>query len=113
MPNKTLTLALMDPPYEDSVLDRALRVIDREVTDATVVVEQPKDLIAASGPPGSLCVRLWTVTKPGAAPPDYLACITPREDAETTWGDAVRASPHEGCRRRVDAAPLPLSRRRG
>ncbi len=32
----------MDPPYEDPVLDRALKAIDREVTDATVIVEHSR-----------------------------------------------------------------------
>jgi len=32
----------MDPPYDDVVLDRALQVIDREVSDATVVVEHSR-----------------------------------------------------------------------
>jgi hypothetical protein len=54
-----------------------------------------RDLIANQGPPGSLCVRMWTVTKPGAAPPDYLACITPREDAETTQGSVMKTTPGE------------------
>jgi hypothetical protein len=54
-----------------------------------------RDLIANQGPPGSLCVRLWTVTKPGAAPPDFLACITPRTDAETTHGSVIKTIPGE------------------
>jgi 16S rRNA (guanine(966)-N(2))-methyltransferase RsmD len=32
----------LDPPYEDPVLDRALKAIDREVTGATVVVEHSR-----------------------------------------------------------------------
>jgi len=32
----------MDPPYEDPVLDRALKAIDREATDATVIVEHSR-----------------------------------------------------------------------
>jgi hypothetical protein len=47
---------------------------------------QPKDLVAGEGPPGSLCVRLWTVTKPGTTPPDYLVCATARADGETMRG---------------------------
>jgi 16S rRNA (guanine(966)-N(2))-methyltransferase RsmD len=35
-------IVFMDPPYDDVVLDRALRVIDREVGDATVVVEHSR-----------------------------------------------------------------------
>ncbi len=34
------------------------------------------DLIAKDGEaPGSICLRLWTKTKPGATRPDYLACV--------------------------------------
>jgi 16S rRNA G966 N2-methylase RsmD len=33
---------LMDPPYDDAVLDRALKVIDREVSGATVVTEHSR-----------------------------------------------------------------------
>jgi len=32
----------MDPPYEDPILDRALKAIDRVVTAATVVVEHSR-----------------------------------------------------------------------
>ena len=32
----------MDPPYDDAVLDRALKVIDREVSGATVVAEHSR-----------------------------------------------------------------------
>jgi 16S rRNA (guanine(966)-N(2))-methyltransferase RsmD len=32
----------LDPPYDDVVLDRALKVLDREVTAATVIVEHSR-----------------------------------------------------------------------
>ncbi len=35
-----------------------------------------KDLVATSGPPGSLCLRLYTRATPGVLPPDYLVCVT-------------------------------------
>lgn len=34
------------------------------------------DLRAAKGPPGSICLRMWTLTTPGGIPPDYLLCVT-------------------------------------
>jgi hypothetical protein len=49
-----------------------------------------RDLVTSSGPPGSICLRLWTTTKPGAAAPDYLACITSRPDAETLRGTIMK-----------------------
>ncbi len=52
-----------------------------------------KNLLAKEGPPGSLCLRLWTVTKPGAAPPDFLACVTARQDGETTRGTVFKTQP--------------------
>jgi len=33
-----------------------------------------KDLPSGDGPPGALCVRIWTTSKPGEAPPDRLVC---------------------------------------
>jgi len=33
-------------------------------------------LVARSGPPGSICLKLWTVSQPPDAPPDYLVCVT-------------------------------------
>jgi hypothetical protein len=56
---------------------------------------QPKDLLAHEGPPGSLCVRLWTVTKPGATPPDFLVCATSRADGETMRGTVFKTQPGE------------------
>lgn len=47
----------------------------------------PKDLVAKSGPPGSVCLRLYTATTPGVLPPDYLICVT--SDAK---GKTLRAS---------------------
>ena len=35
-------LIFLDPPYENVVLDRALRVLDREVTSATVLAEHSR-----------------------------------------------------------------------
>lgn len=62
-----------------------------------------RDLIANQGPPGSLCVRMWTETRPGAAPPDYLACITPRADAETTHGSVMKTIPGEALQKVASA----------
>jgi 16S rRNA (guanine(966)-N(2))-methyltransferase RsmD len=39
---KQAGVVFMDPPYEDVVLDRALKVIDREVVGATVLVEHSR-----------------------------------------------------------------------
>jgi len=39
---KQAGVVFMDPPYEDVVLDRALKVIDREVDGATILVEHSR-----------------------------------------------------------------------
>ena len=70
---------------------------DRRVRVALTLAApwQPKDLLAHEGPPGSLCVRLWTVTKPGATPPDYLVCATTRVDGETMRGTVFKTQAGE------------------
>ena len=70
---------------------------DRRVRIALTLAApwQPKDLLAREGPPGSLCVRLWTVTKPGATPPDFLVCATSRADGETMRGTVFKTQPGE------------------
>jgi 16S rRNA (guanine966-N2)-methyltransferase len=39
---KAADFVFLDPPYEDMVLDRALRVLDRELTNATVLAEHSR-----------------------------------------------------------------------
>jgi hypothetical protein len=58
-----------------------------------------RDLLAGDGPPGSVCARLWTVTRPGSAPPDYLACVTSRADGETFRGSVFQTRPGNELRR--------------
>jgi hypothetical protein len=37
-------------------------------------------LKAAGGPPGSICLKAWTVSKPPDTTPDYLVCVTRAAD---------------------------------
>jgi hypothetical protein len=62
-----------------------------------------RNLLAGQGPPGSVCLRLWTETKPGAAPPDYLVCATAHQDGETLRGTVFANKPAEAPRRVADA----------
>jgi 16S rRNA (guanine966-N2)-methyltransferase len=39
---KSADFVFLDPPYEDVVLDRALKVLDRELTNATVLAEHSR-----------------------------------------------------------------------
>jgi hypothetical protein len=57
-----------------------------------------RNLLAKEGPPGSVCLRLWTVTKPGAGPPDYLVCATSHRDGETMRGTVFKSQPGQELR---------------
>jgi hypothetical protein len=48
----------------------------------------PKTLLASSGPPGSACLRIWTVADadPKAMRPDRLVCATARSEDELRAG---------------------------
>jgi hypothetical protein len=48
----------------------------------TAAAFSPKALVAKDGIPGSACLRLWTKTKPGGTPPDYLVCATATKDGK-------------------------------
>lgn len=64
----------------------------------------PKSMLADSGPPASICLRLWTLTSPGTVPPDFLVCITADKDAKlraTISAERVNAQP-----RRIGAAAV-------
>lgn len=52
------------------VSDELVYVIDlhEEIT--------PRTLLRRDGPPGSICVNIWTTRQPGEAAPNYDACIT-------------------------------------
>jgi hypothetical protein len=49
---------------------------------------RPKD-----GIPGTACLRLWTKTKPGAAPPDYLVCATATKDGKGLDASVLQERP--------------------
>ncbi len=63
--------------------DGRLRAVVRFVGAFT-----PKDLLAASGPPGSTCLRIWTAVDadPRAMRPDRLVCVTARSADELRGG---------------------------
>lgn len=43
---------------------------------------EESDLLASSGPPGSICVKLWTKSDPPDQTPDYLVCVTSTKDED-------------------------------
>jgi hypothetical protein len=50
----------------------------------------PADLVANTGPPGSVCLRLWTTTAPKDNPPDFLVCATASADGKTLKASVMR-----------------------
>ena len=71
-----------------------------------------RDLPADDGPPGSLCLRMWTVTKGEAAFPDRLLCMTAdaRRQAHARL-DLRRARRHAASASRPRASPAPATAR--
>jgi hypothetical protein len=66
---------LLDVASVSLVQPRATRI------EARVTMNEdwsPGDMLASSGPPGSICVNLWTTRRPGAQPPNFLVCGTPQ-----------------------------------
>jgi hypothetical protein len=41
-----------------------------------------EQMVAAGGPPGSVCLKLWTTSAAPDAPPDLLVCATADKDGE-------------------------------
>ena len=70
----------------------------------------PKSMLADSGPPGSVCLKVWTAkdADPQAMPPDRLVCVT------ASSGDGLRASVLEqrdpGLPRRVGSASVRVNK---
>ncbi len=48
-----------------------------------------KDLVVKDGPPGSVCLRVYTSTTPGVLPPDYLVCATADAKGKTFRGTVL------------------------
>lgn len=67
---------------------------------------KPADLLAQDGPPGSLCVRLWTASRPPDLPADYLVCATAQDD-DTLRANVLRED-KDGLPDRVGAAAVSL-----
>jgi hypothetical protein len=65
------------------------------------------DLPAEEGPPGSLCLRLWTQAQPPASFPDFLLCVTADARARHMRGSIL--AERGGVLQRVASARLARS----
>jgi hypothetical protein len=52
------------------------------------------DLLAEEGPPGSLCLKLWTASAPPDQTPDHLVCVTADADGDLR-GSVLKQRPNQ------------------
>lgn len=52
------------------------------------------DLLAEEGPPGSLCLKVWTASEPPDQTPDHLVCVTANADGDLR-GSVLKARPNQ------------------
>ena len=67
---------------------------------------KPSDLLSKTGPPGSICLRLWTASTPPDMPADYLVCAT-AQDEDTMRANVMRED-DDGMPDRTGAASVSL-----
>jgi hypothetical protein len=75
----------------------------------------PADLrnaIDEHGPPGSVCVSIWTRRTPWEASPNFDVCVTPDRGAHDLQASVSKLGPRGGVRRRGPASAELTSRRR-
>lgn len=73
---------------------------------------KPETLLSRSGPPGSVCLKLWTDSDvdPRATPPDRLVCVTARKKDELRASVLRQADP--GVPELVRSASVRMSKSR-
>lgn len=64
----------------------------------------PETLTSSGKPPGSVCIEIWTRSKPAEAPADYEACATSLRGG--TWKGSVARKRERGPRLRVGAVKV-------
>jgi hypothetical protein len=66
-----------------------------------------QDLPADDGPPGSICLRMWTTTRAPATFPDFLLCITADARGRHLQGDLM--AERDGTLERITTVALARS----
>jgi len=108
----------IDDPKEDvtGVLDlqrAALNLAPEGRLRAVITVARrldPRELLAGTGPPGSLCVKVWTDedADPATTRADRLVCVTARSSDELRASVLSQTAP--GLPVRVTSAPVSVTR---
>lgn len=70
-----------------------------------------RNAVAEHGPPGSLCVDIWTTRTPREASPNFDACVTGDRDRDDLLASVSRLGPR-GKVRRIGRASAELTSRR-
>lgn len=71
-----------------------------------------RNAIAEHGPPGSVCINIWTRRTPWDASPNFEACVTPEREGNNLQASVSRLGRRGGVRRRGVASAQLTSRRR-
>lgn len=71
-----------------------------------------RNQVAEHGPPGSVCVNIWTRRKPWDASPNFDVCVSGNRDATELVASVSRLGPRGGVKRRGPASAQLTSRRR-
>jgi hypothetical protein len=77
------------------------RVTDELVHSIDFYGAIPHSLSRPGGPPGSVCIEIWTRSTPGEAPADYEACATPGKGS--SWNGSIAREREKGPRLRLGA----------
>jgi hypothetical protein len=70
-----------------------------------------RNAVAGHGPPGSVCVDIWTTRTPREASPNFDACVTSDRDRDDLVASVSRLGPRGGVRR-IGRASVELTSRR-
>ena len=71
-----------------------------------------RNAVAEHGPPGSVCVDIWTTRTPREESPNFDACVTSDRDRDDLLASVSRLGPRGGVRRVGRASAELTSRRR-
>ena len=71
-----------------------------------------RNAVADHGPPGSVCINIWTRRTPWEASPNYDVCVSADRDADNLVASVSRLGPRGSVRRRGPASAQLTSRRR-
>ena len=71
-----------------------------------------RNAVAEHGPPGSVCVSIWTTRTPREESPNFDACVTSDRDRDGLVASVSRLGPRGGVRRIGGASAELTSRRR-